>query len=192
MLDVGCSTFDVLCRKHRDFEKHSKHSRAFRLPLRHEVGERAGERWCSGNRGRSFLQSMFDVRRSVFPGSLFDTHAIKEPTKGGKVGEMKTEAKQRRLHRNLNRITSGTHRVFSSRSVNALFFRIPSSALISPQKTKVNPSKSNHIQLYPTRGVTLPTLDFGLRPLDCGLWTVDSGQQIRHCTQPPLGSIKQV
>jgi hypothetical protein len=26
----------------------------FRLPLRHEMGERAGVRWCSGNRGRSF------------------------------------------------------------------------------------------------------------------------------------------
>jgi len=34
--------FDVLCRKHRKFEKCSKHSGAFRLPLRHEVGERAG------------------------------------------------------------------------------------------------------------------------------------------------------
>ena len=68
---------------------------AFRLPLRHEVGERAGERWCSGLRGRSFLQKT----RSMFPRSLgfssffipVDTHAINEPAKGGKKGKCNRE-----------------------------------------------------------------------------------------------------
>ena len=41
-----------------------------RLPLRHEVGERAGERWCLGFRGRSiFRRSALGVRCSTFPGS---------------------------------------------------------------------------------------------------------------------------
>ena len=35
-------------------DRRSKNQPTFRLPLRHEMGERAGVRWCSGNRGRSF------------------------------------------------------------------------------------------------------------------------------------------
>jgi len=75
------SVFEVLCRKHRNFERSSNKSAAFRLPLRHEMGDYcrlgsgnrnpaegggprgpskrerashwAGERWCSEIRGRS-------------------------------------------------------------------------------------------------------------------------------------------
>jgi hypothetical protein len=46
-----------------------------RLPLRHEVGERAGVRWCSGNRGRSF---------GFYPKIYFDDHSPLE--KGRAIG----------------------------------------------------------------------------------------------------------
>src|SRR6185503_21339303 len=35
------STSHMLCRKHQNFERHVTNSAAFRLPLRHEMGERA-------------------------------------------------------------------------------------------------------------------------------------------------------
>jgi hypothetical protein len=44
----------VVGKEDRICETPLKTSTAFRLPLRHEMGERAGVRWCSGNRGRSF------------------------------------------------------------------------------------------------------------------------------------------
>jgi multidrug efflux system membrane fusion protein len=47
-------------RKNRDFETCSNNPAAIRLPLRHEVGERAGERWCSGLKGK--MNWMLDVR----------------------------------------------------------------------------------------------------------------------------------
>src|SRR5262249_2926257 len=62
---------NVLCRKHRHLEERSKYSRAFRLPLRHAVGERAGERWCSGFKGRSFLQSILNVEYPMNPTRAF-------------------------------------------------------------------------------------------------------------------------
>ena len=39
----------------------TRHFADDRLPLRHEVGERAGVRWCSGNRGRS-LGALIPIR----------------------------------------------------------------------------------------------------------------------------------
>ena len=64
-LVVGCRMLDVLCSNYRQFEKGSQNSRAFRLPLRHEVGERVGVRWCSGHRGAKPSQT-FNVQHSAF------------------------------------------------------------------------------------------------------------------------------
>src|SRR6185312_6456761 len=58
----------MFCRKHRNLERRLNNSTAFHLPLRHEVGERVGERWCSGNRGRSSF-----VRDSQHPKSCAET-----------------------------------------------------------------------------------------------------------------------
>jgi len=88
MFDVGCRLLDVLYRKDRNFERHSKNPKAIRLPLRHEMGERAGVRWCLGNRGRSvqcFLQRMFDVlcRKALCPPILSSgTSADGSPVQG--------------------------------------------------------------------------------------------------------------
>src|SRR5579862_2630746 len=35
-------------------------ARAIRLPLRHEVGERAGVRWCSGLMGQGFYKAVWN------------------------------------------------------------------------------------------------------------------------------------
>jgi hypothetical protein len=55
-------TIVLLCGNHLQFERTLENSKTFRLPLRHEVGERIGVRWCLGSRGRSFLQSNHCVR----------------------------------------------------------------------------------------------------------------------------------
>ncbi len=44
-------TTNMLCRNDHDGEKSVKIPEAVRLPLRREMGERAGVRWCSGLRG---------------------------------------------------------------------------------------------------------------------------------------------
>ncbi len=54
----------LLGRKDHDGEKSVKIHTTVRLPLRHEMGERAGVRWCSGLRGNHHW--MFGVRRSAF------------------------------------------------------------------------------------------------------------------------------
>jgi hypothetical protein len=41
------------------------------------MGERAGERWCSGLRGRSFLQSIFTLE-----GTPVSRHLNKKPVLG--------------------------------------------------------------------------------------------------------------
>src|ERR1700743_3357629 len=47
-------TLNMLCRKDNECEKCGTNPAAFRLPLRHEVGERVGVRWCSGLTGSMF------------------------------------------------------------------------------------------------------------------------------------------
>jgi hypothetical protein len=52
--NIDGSTSNMLCGKDRDNEQGPKNPEAVRLPLRHEMGERVGERWCSGLKGRTF------------------------------------------------------------------------------------------------------------------------------------------
>jgi hypothetical protein len=59
MLVAGCWIFFTETRfalwKNPDFEKRSKNLEAIRLPLRHEMGERAGGEVVLGEQGRSFI-----------------------------------------------------------------------------------------------------------------------------------------
>ena len=76
----------VLCRKNRDFENRPKSPAAVRLPLRHEVGERAGERWCAGLRGKCF-SSMKVALFAISAALLLSSCSQKAPASaGGKSG----------------------------------------------------------------------------------------------------------
>ncbi len=62
----------MLCGKNHNGEKIVRNLTAVRLPLRHEVGERAGVRWCLGFRGRSCVSILVFVLAAILTDHLFN------------------------------------------------------------------------------------------------------------------------
>jgi hypothetical protein len=61
---LGMAAAPVLCRNHPQFEKRSRNLTAFHLPLRHEVGVRAGGEVVLRDQGKTLR--MFRVRRQFY------------------------------------------------------------------------------------------------------------------------------